>query len=56
MTLTLHKKIRIAIADDHELIRMGLIQIFEDTHDFELVTSNGLIVADGKQWLPMIGF
>lgn len=37
MTLAPHKKIRIAIADDHELIRMGLTQIIEDTHDFELV-------------------
>jgi two-component system, NarL family, invasion response regulator UvrY len=37
MTLEPSNKIRIAIADDHELIRMGLTQIIEDTHDFELV-------------------
>lgn len=34
-------KINIAIADDHALIRMGLIQIIADTHDFELIVEAG---------------
>ena len=41
--MTPANKVKIAIADDHELIRMGLIQIIKDTPDFELVVeaSNG---------------
>jgi two-component system invasion response regulator UvrY len=44
MILAPPNNIKIAIADDHALIRMGLIQIIKDTADFELVVEaeNGL--------------
>jgi two-component system invasion response regulator UvrY len=50
MVLASPNKIKIAIADDHDLIRMGLIQIVEDNQDFELV----LEAKDGYELLQQI--
>lgn len=43
-------KIKIAIADDHELIRMGLTQIIEETQDFKLVAE----AEDGVELLQKV--
>ncbi len=50
MILTPPNKIKIGIADDHALIRMGLIQIIADNQDFELVLEAG----DGAELLQKI--
>jgi len=42
------KKIRIGIADDHNLFRKGLIALLEDYDDLEVVFD----VADGKDLIP----
>ncbi len=50
MILAPANKIKIAIADDHTLIRMGLIQIITETNDFELVVE----AKDGAELLQKI--
>ena len=50
MILAPANKIKIAIADDHELIRMGLTQIISDNNDFELVVE----AANGAELLKKV--
>lgn len=50
MNLTSDKIVKIAIADDHALIRMGLIQIIDETPDFKLVVEAG----NGAEFLQKI--
>jgi DNA-binding NarL/FixJ family response regulator len=48
--MSTNKKIRVLIADDHPIIRKGLIQIINDEPDMQVVTE----VSDGSQALEKL--